>query len=585
MKRRSDFGRTLASILCTGAFCVLCTADLEAQQKKPTPKATSQSLSHAPRRTSIDVTVVEIAGTQAYLRPGASGGLHRGAKVTLNGRIYTVGQTTASFAVIEVGHDPPHELDTGRASVVAAEADKVVELPKPRPLSTWQHAWTDQPEPASLQTPRLVPLGSGAARDRRWDIRLTAAGGVLAPLGQRGATLGRAELDVRIHAEPFMAPVAFDLDLSLQSWFAVDLAARAGAQARSPVYVRELLASYADHGYFGSLGRMRYASSTLGTLDGARVAAPLGGGFSIGAFGGVLPDPNSGAFSAEAQRFGVEARYARPEAPLRPEAALVVHGSTFQSRIDERRVSGVFGLYPGTSRLSGYFEGSAFDADNPWRAKPLELTAAGLDGSLRAGVVQLSGHFDWRTPERSRWLGAALPLSWFCRTVPTAPGALSAPDTCDGRSNARIYGSVDASVMLERASLVMGASTVSDLADAGAHTAGAFVSGRVLKVGSVGRFEASGSFSRGTYLNSLGGSVGLGVALFSEALDVSVYYRHSVLEYRSDPTSMVQRGAGGTLMIVPSSEILLTLQGEAMTGSDTRALAMFGTIAWHPMLR
>jgi len=33
---------------------------------------------------SIEVTVVQLAGTQAYLQPGASGGVHRGATIVLN---------------------------------------------------------------------------------------------------------------------------------------------------------------------------------------------------------------------------------------------------------------------------------------------------------------------------------------------------------------------------------------------------------------------------------------------------------------------------------------------------------------------
>src|SRR5258706_2974665 len=43
-----------------------------------------------------------------------------------------------------------------------------------------------------------------------------------------------------------------------------------------------------------------------------------------------LPDPGSAAPSVDAQRFGVEATYSRPEVAMRPEASLVLHGSTFR---------------------------------------------------------------------------------------------------------------------------------------------------------------------------------------------------------------------------------------------------------------
>lgn len=564
---------------CVVAAILLVPAGLGAQPKKPAAKMAPAAAT--PRGGSVEVTVVEVAGAQAYLRPGAGGGVHRGATVVLNRRAYAVVQTTESFAVIEVGHDPPHELDKGRASAVAPETDKVVELPPPRPLSTWKHAWQAQLAPASLQRPRFVPLGAVVEQGRRWEVRLTATGGALVPLGARGSTIARAELGARIHAEPFAAPAALDLDASLQRWFALNLDARAGAGARPALYVRELMASYAAGGFFAGLGRMRYAASTLGTLDGARAAAPLGAGVSIGAFGGLLPDPESGAFSARAERFGVEARYARPEVAWRPEAALVVHGSTFQGHLDERRVSGMLGLYPGASRLAAFFEVSAFDADNPWKAKPVELTMAGLDGSFRTGAFELNGHVDLRTPERSRWLGAALPLSWFCRTVP-APGG---PDLCAGGTSTRVYGTVDAAVVLERASLIVGASAMRDGTDPEApKMTGAFASGRVVKLAKIGRVEASGSYSRATYVDMWGGTVGPGIAIFSEALDVSAYYRRTILRYRSDPATLVQQAVGGTIMAIPSSTMALTLQGEAMVGRDTPALVLFGTVTWHPNL-
>jgi hypothetical protein len=309
--------------------------------KPATPPPASASAS-AP--ASIAVTVIEVAAGQAYIKPSAEGGVHRGAKVVLRNKEYTVVQTTAAYAVLEVGSDPVHEQDAGQSSIVAEEEEKVRELPAPQPLSTWEGAWPAIAPPASAQAPRYVPLG-GAERDRRYDVRLSVGAGAILPL-DRGTPIARMDLNARVHAEPIQTtPLAFDLDMSLQRWFAGDLDDREGAPARPLVWVRELLVGYGRAGsIYAGLGRMRYAASTLGALDGVRLKTPLGAGFSVGAFGGVVPHPLSGAPSLEAQRFGVETTYSRPDLALRPEAALVLQGSAFESKLDERRSPGVVGV-------------------------------------------------------------------------------------------------------------------------------------------------------------------------------------------------------------------------------------------------
>jgi hypothetical protein len=535
----------------------------------------------SPTRT-VAVTVVEVAGAQAYLRPGASAGVLRGSTVTLSRQQYTVIQASDSFATIAVGDDPPHEQDKGQASVIAEKGAKAVELAKPAPLAAWDHRWPDPVPPSSVQTPVFVPLGT-TERDRRWDVRLSATAGGLLPLGQRGPTLIRAELDARVHAEPFEAPAAFDLDVSVQRWFDPHIATRDGADARPTIYLRELLASYGAGGWYGGFGRMRYAARTLGTLDGARVSAPLGAGFSIGAFGGALPDPLSNAPSTAAERFGVEAVYSRPDTDLRPELAVVAQGSTFEGALDERRLSGVFALYPGPSRLGGHFEVSAFDAGNPWGAKPVELTGAGFDTSVRRGVFQIDGRFDLRQPERSRWLASYLPASWFCTTVPLPVGAPAGPEDCDGRVSTRAYSTVDFGIQADRYSIMVGGTRVADLAQTAApQMIGGFATGRVVRIAKVLRFDASASYSHATYLDMLSETAGPGLTLLGDALDLAVYYRGSTLRYRSIHSTLVQHGAGGSVTLFPSAAVLFALQGEAMTGPDVKALMLFGTATWRP---
>jgi hypothetical protein len=528
---------------------------------------------------------VEVAGSRVYIRPGATAGVHRNATASIRGKEYAVVESTDSYAVIAAGDDPPREQDKGWATVVAEQDEKPAELPKPRPLDSWEHAWSSQEPPADSQRPRFVPLGAGD-RDRRYDVRLSVAAGALIPLpGQVGSSFAMGQLNARVHVERFDAPAALDLDASLQGWAAADLAARVGGPTRPLVYVRELLATITLGRWYAGAGRMKYAASTLGALDGIRVRRELGDGFQVGAFGGLLPNPLSGAPALDAQRFGVEGRYGRPDMAWRPEAALVAHGSTFGGRLDERRISGMFGLYPGPSRFGGYFEVSSFDANNPWKAPTVALTAAGLDQSIRFGRFELGARLDVRQPERSRWLASYLPSSWFCTTIPAPASNPTQPEPCDGSSSTRGYGQVDASVEIDRVRLAVGGTAVRDLTQSNeADMVGGFATARVVRIAQRLRLEASGNYSRATYLDVYGGTAGPGVTLLEDAVDLSAYYRLAVIQYRASTTSLTQNGIGGALALFPSAELLFTLQTEGITGSDTKALMVFGTATWRPRL-
>ena len=530
---------------------------------------------------SVKVTVVEIAGSRAYLEPGTKAGVRRTATVQIRGKEYRVVQASDSFAVIEFQGDAVHEKDEGRAAVVE-EVDTKKSLPPPPPLSTWETSWTPAPAPASTQEPTFVPLGE-ANRDRRWDVRLGVFAGGLIPLsGQAGASIGFLQLDGRLHAEPFSVPAALDVDGSLRFWAANDLGSRVGGSTRSVVYVRELLLRYGSGGWFAGIGRMRYAASTLGTLDGLRVAAPLGGGFTLGAFGGLLPNPLSGVPSIDAQRFGIEARFSRPDAKLRPEAALVVHGSTFEGKLDERRVSAMFGVYPGSSRLGGHIEVSNFDGDNPWKSSVVEVTAAGLDGSFRRGPFEIGARFDLLQPVRSRWLASYLPPSWLCRTVPS-PGVPPLSEPCDGSSSTRAIGSVNIGLSVDKVSFMVGASTTGDVTHGTEpRTLGGFATGRIARIAGVLRIEASGSASTATYMNMFTGSGGVGLTLMHEVIDVLAYYRHTELRYASVPAYVFQNAVGGTIAVFPTSSLVFTLQGEGMGGSDVNYLSILGGAIWRP---
>jgi hypothetical protein len=113
---------------------------------------------------------------------------------------------------------------------------------------------------------------------------------------------------------------------------------------------------------------------------------------------------------------------------------------------------------------------------------------------------------------------------------------------------------------------------------------GLFGAGRFVRIGGIGRVDVHGHYSQSTTLDVFGGSAGPGVMLFGEVLDVSAYYRYASLRYRAASTSVVQSGFGGMAMFFPSAELLFTLQSEAITGDDVRALMVFATAMWRPRL-
>lgn len=533
----------------------------------------------------VEVTVIEVGGGNAYLKPGAAAGVRRGSRVTLDRRDYFVTSSTAAFAVVELGDTPPpREQARGVANSVNEADEQAKQLPPPRPLAELQNQWLAWQLPADSQHPKPVPLGL-PDRNRRYDVMVYGYAGGLQSLDDRGGGYLRAEVGVRAHVEPLaQAPLALDLDGSAQRWFGAGIYDRAGA--RPTIRVRELQLGYGDRArYFAGLGRIRYAASTLGALDGLRVRAPLGSGLSLAAFGGVLPDPSDGEPRVDSQRFGTELGFSRPDVGLRPEAALVVHGSTYDGKLDERRVSAIAGIYPGQSRIGTYAELSAFDKDNPWNVNPFELTAAGLDARANIGVVQLGVHGDMRQQERSRYIAAFLPPSWFCLRVPGSattvpPGA----DTCDPRATTLYQVGVDAGFALDRFSLFVGGTGSTNLARGDAPSqAGGFASARVLRIARVFRIEATGTASTGTFLDMFSGAGGPGISVLGDRLDASVYYRHTVLEYRVGG-SLNGDAVGGYLTVIPHRDFITSLQTEGSKGDDFSAVMGALVLVWRPRL-
>ncbi|MBX3226559.1 MAG: hypothetical protein KIT84_32130 [Labilithrix sp.] len=574
-----------AALLLSSMALAASTAStaLAAPPKKPVPKG-----------TLIDVTVAEIAAGHAYLKPGLAGGLRRGAKVLINDKIFTVTQATSSFAIVSLGEETLKEGAKGKALAPDEKEEDEAKLKKPRPDSAFEGQWPEAVPPAQGKAVRFVPLGDMDA-SKKTDIRITALGGGVFPLADRGGAAARAELNARVRAEPFTVPLAFLLDASLQNWFGPGIGARAGAPARAPILrARELMLAYgSQQGFSANIGRMRYAAATLGTLDGIRLRSTIGdSGFAVAAFGGLLPDPLSSTPSLDAQRFGVEASYSDASSSLHPEAAIVLNGSMFDGRIDERRFGGLVGIYPGHHRVGAHFEVGSYPSDNLFAAPGIDLNNAGLDASLLLGALQIGARVDVRKPERSLWLASYLPLSFFCLTAPpepadavVVPGERIPPELCDGRTPTRVEGALDATVSLDNVIIAAGATTARDVVVGGLPSMiGGFANGRVYRLAKYFRADAGVSYSTASYFKMLGFTAGPGATLLADMLDVGAYYRFASVTYSAGGASPTQNGFGAVSTFIPSRIFSISLQAEAIRGTDVDALIAFVSAMYRPAL-
>lgn len=526
--------------------------------------ASSGTAQQAAARERVRVEVVDIAGGRAYLTPGESAGVRRESEVTIHGRRHTVVAASADFAVIE--HDGRLRIgERGTAAVSPLREDETRRLPAPTPLATFRGQWPEASLPAETQDPAPVPLGPPPGG--RSFAQLSLGGGTVLPLSGDAESTHRGDLRARVHAEPLHElPLRLDADAAMQLWFARDLDGRDGDETRFPARVRQLEAAYGEAAStFAALGRLRYASHTLGMLDGARAQAELARGLTLGAFGGLVPDPLDGVLSTEATRFGAEVGYELDDTDLRPRLVLSGHGSRFDGTFDERRLTATADLFPGDAHLGAYGELSLYDGDNPWGAPAQELSAAGIDGTVRLGVLELGARADLQRPERSMWLAANLPPGYLC--VSEDPAA-DAP--CFG-DEARYLGSFDVGVRLERVSFG-GSVDASASERGGAEQIGGALRGSVLDLVGPLRLDTALLASEGSLVHMLGARVGVGAVLVRDVLDASLHYQPSLLRYDAEPEAFVEHDVGTRVWLSPAEDLTLSLDADAITGRDVDAV-------------
>lgn len=527
---------------------------------------------------TISVTVVEVAGGRAFIEPGEDAGLRVGQTVRIGRRKFKVVGVTGSNAVIDLGKSRVSEGDRGKASVTLDQATESA-LERPPSASTFENQWAPATVPAARQVVEHVPIGvipgSGGLQ-----LTLIGTGATIAPLEEDGRPVTHMSLGARVQAEPWTeVPFGFDADVAASLWLGRGIDDDLGANSRPYVSARELRLRYGSAvSPWVGLGRLRYAASTVGLLDGVRLMTPSLSGVQVAAFGGFVPDPLDGRPDMTSARFGVEASYHALQSSLRPMVHLVAHGSRFEGALDERRVSTYARVHPGPVSLMAHAELSFFDSDNPWNASTMELSAAGVDASWRHGGFHAGARVDMRTPERSRHLASLLPPGFLCTANPQQP------ELCIDERDAHVYGMVNAGVQFGRFSLAGGATTIASGAG-DIDEVGGFVDARVTGLMSGrGHIEVGAMSSRSPFLGMVAGRVGAGTEVFSD-IEVSAYYRPAVLSYTASVESWLEHRVGAELYYALRTELDVMLTLETTAGPDVSAVGVFTTAVWRPRFR
>ena len=528
-------------------------------------------------RERFGVTVVEVAGGRAYLSPGPGRGVRIDGQAHVGRRRYRVLAVSSRFIAIDLAGQ---KLARGERGVVWAVPDELKTFatrPKPLGPTAFDGKWRTPARPAETQTTRHVPLGSPAdTRSSRAMLVLDHA--LTQPLSGDAEAIARTRLRAVLHAQ-LASALALDADAVVEHWQAADLDARRGNASRPWLSVRQLELSYRGERVQAAVGRLRYAATTIGMLDGGRASAWLGDSVGIAAFGGVAPDPLDTRPATDTARFGAELLYSGQlaRAPLR--ASLTAQGSRFSGQLDERRLTAIAESYPDFGRIGGRAELSAFDRDNPWSAQPLELTAVGADVSVRVDSLRFGVAVDARRPERSYWLAAALPPGYFC--VPGVVSGSTTREPCIG-GDLRSMGLVTAAWDSEHWAMDVGASAVGTRR-ASAEQASVYLNLRRRDLfGGVLHVDAGASAASGSLVESAALNVGVGAGFLEDTLDASVYYRPNVLRYKANAEPLVEHGAGARLWWALFDGLDASVSSDIITGADVDVLFVQGALAWRP---
>lgn len=516
----------------------------------------------------VAVKVVEVAGETAYVSPGRAAGLVRGTKITIRGQVLVVVEVTETTAAVKLEKRKLATGDTGTANVTKDAAVATAKLPAPRAPELFVGQWAPPVLPATTQDPQAITLGSGRAAGRSHLAVIVR--------GYGGADRDRREGDVegRVIGSFDLTsdrPLAIDVDVAGR-WFSGGYT----KQTRTPVYVRAAQLRYgtADDPRF-ALGRLRYAASSVGMLDGGRASMRIGN-LGLAAFGGMVPDPLSGKPDTGAARFGGEVEYDAVGSAWQPRLAVAAYGSTWDGSLDERRLTAAASASHGSTWLDGWAEAQSFPSDNPWGAAAVELTGAGASTRWRKRGAYAGFDVSFQRPDRSRRLAAALPLEWLC--TPTSEIG-DTGTTCDDDV---WWTSSTASAGMRTARWAI------DAIGTLGHTSGiyrgldrsAYLRGE-LRFGSA-RVEAGASAGKASFASWNAAEIGAGFAP-TRSLDLSARYRPELLDYVASTGPGLLHSLVADAHVAMSTELDLALSAIATTGFDRDALALLAVLAWRPL--
>ncbi|HEU4731302.1 MAG TPA: hypothetical protein VFT22_25585 [Kofleriaceae bacterium] len=515
----------------------------------------------------VAVKVVDVAGGAAYLAPGRAAGIAPGTKIRLRGVEVTVVEVTEKTAMVRIDGARIAIGDAGTADVTPGAPGTIRRLDRPRPPEAFAGQWRDPVLPASQQRPEAVPLGS--ARGPGSGAHVTVVGHAFGVVARPASG---ADAEARVIAGFDLArerPLAAELDVA-QRWFSDGFDRR----THTPVLVRAAELRYGDAvDPRLAVGRIRSAAASVGMLDGGRASARIGT-LEIAAFGGLVPDPLSGKPDTSAARFGAELTYDAPDRAWQPRIGIAAHGSTWDGELDERRLSVDASAARGALALSGWSELEAFAADNPWGARSVELTGAGVTAQWRRRGAYAGVDLTYLLPERSLRLAAALPPEWLCTL---APGM--AAERC---ASGDWWGSATASAGTRTARWSLDG--VVTLGDSHGQYRGLDRSGFVhgeLRAGPA-RLLAGLAGGQSSFSSWTAGEVGAAYVP-DHALDVAVTYRPELLDYVASTGPQLLHSMIADARLALSTVFDLAVSVVGTTGGDRDALAALATFVWRPL--
>lgn len=517
----------------------------------------------------ITVTVVDVAGGRAYVDAGRAAGIVPGATIAFGTRALLVVEVTETTAVVELGEAVLAIGASGTTEATPGAAAIVKKLPAPRPPDAFIGQWPEVRVPAASQTPVSVALGSGRTPGRAHVAVIGHAFGVADRTGREGEAEARAIASYDVLTD---RPLAADLDVAARIY-----GGGADSGVHVPVFVRtaELRYGAAEDPRL-AVGRLRYAASSLGMLDGAR-AAMHRGAFELAAFGGLVPDPISGKPETSASRFGGELIYDDATLPWQPRLSLTASGSTWDGKVDERRLAMTVMASRDRLALDGWAEAQQFPGSNPWGAHAVELTGAGATAHWRTRAYHVGADLTFLRPERSLRLAAALPAEWLCAKTPV-PGDV-ADEACRG-GDSWLTGSVTAGAQGARWSVdAVGAiartKSITTAIDASGYLGGELRFGPRRLLASISAGQAS--FARWT-----AGQVGAGFVA-SRRVDLAIRYRPELLDYLASTKAMLLHALVIDTHYAVSAQTDLGAELVGTTGVDRDAIAVLTTLAWRPL--